>query len=224
MPSGSAAQKVLDFSTALNGRGAGQSRLHFKSGEAIYSQGAASDAVFYLESGQIKIAHVSRQGKEVVLALRGAHEFFGEGCLLPRQRRLGTATALTDTVVVRITTSGMLDLVGEQSHFAEAFVVYLVRRHIRSEERIIDQLTHSAERRLARTLLQLANVGDRPQGELSVIPGRINQNVLAKMVGTTRSRVNFFMNQFKKRGLIEYDRSGYVRVCNAPLLELTSER
>jgi CRP/FNR family cyclic AMP-dependent transcriptional regulator len=211
---------TFDFHAVSSGRGAGESRLRFKSGDVIYAQGDTPDALFYVEQGHIKIAVVAHNGKEVVLSLRGAAEFFGEGCLLKRHQRLATVTALTDCTVVRITKAAMIRMVREEPGFAETFIVYLIHRHVRSQTRIADQLIHSAERRLAQTLLQLAETSNGSTAGLSPISNRVSQTILASMVGTTRSRVNFFMNRFKRQGLIDYDRSGFVSVRDAALRRL----
>ena len=211
---------TFDFGAVLSGHGAGQSRLRFKSGAVIYAQGDVPDALFYVEQGHIKIAVVAHSGKEVVLSLRGAAEFFGEGCLLKQHQRLATVTALTGCTVVRITKAAMIRMLREEPGLAEAFIVYLIHRHIRNQMRIADQLTHSAERRLAQTLLQLAETNKGGPAGLSPISNRVSQTMLASMVGTTRSRVNFFMNRFKRQGLIEYDRSGFVSVRDAALRRL----
>jgi CRP-like cAMP-binding protein len=204
----------------LNGQGTGQSRLRFRSADVIYAQGDAPDALFYLEQGLMKIAVVAHNGKEVVLSLRGAGEFFGEGCFLKQHQRLATVTALTDCAVVRITKAAIVRILREEPGFAEAFIVYLIQRHVRNQLRIADQQTHSAERRLAQALLQLAERTNGGAAGLSPISNRVSQTMLANMVGTTRSRVNFFMNQFKRQGLIDYDRSGFVSVRDAALRRL----
>ena len=203
----------------LTGRGAGQSRLRLAPEQIIYEQGDAAEALFYVGSGQVKITVVSPDGKEAVIAIRGEGEFFGEGCLISQHRRIATAMTLTDCSVLRITKAAMARMLRDEPNFAEAFITYLVRRHIRNQENLIDNLTNSAEKRLARVLLQLAVGGDDPQP----ISTRINQAVLANMIGTTRSRVNFFMNKFKRQGLIEYRRDGYVSVRKALLMALLEE-
>ena len=211
---------TFDFCAVLSGHSAGQSRLRFKCGDVIYAQGDPPGALFYVEQGHVKTAVVARNGKEVVLSLRGAAEFFGEGCLLKQHQRLATVIAVTDCTIVRITTAAMIRMVREEPGFAEAFIIYLIQRHVRNQVRIADQLIHSAERRLAQTLLQLAETTNGGSAGLSPISNRVSQTMLANMIGTTRSRVNFFMNRFKRQGLIEYDRSGFVSVRDAALRRL----
>jgi CRP/FNR family cyclic AMP-dependent transcriptional regulator len=211
---------AFDFGVLLSGRRAGQSRLRFKPGDVICVQGDAPNALLYIEQGHIKTTFVARNGKEVVLSLRGPKEFFGESGLLKQQQRFATATAVTECTIVSVTRAAMMRMLREEPGFAEAFIVYLIERHIRSQLRIADQLTHSAERRLAQTLLQLAETSNGGAAELSPILNRVSQTMLANMVGTTRSRVNFFMTRFKREGLIEYDRSGYVSVRDAALRRL----
>ncbi len=205
---------TFDPRKVLTGRGAGQSRLRLAPEQIIYAQGDLAEALFYVESGQVKITVVSPNGKEAVIALRGEGKFFSEVCLIgQRQRCIATATALTDSSIVRVTKAAMMRLLRQEPDFAEAFITYLVRQRASEVESLIDQLTNSAEKRLVRVLLQLAVGGDDPQP----ISTRINQAVLANMIGTTRSRVNFFMNKFKRQGLIEYNRDGYVSVRKASL-------
>ncbi len=182
--------------------GAGLTIANYRQNEIICKQGDALDAVFYIESGRVKLSIVSPSGKEAVLSLRGDGDFFGVRSLVRVHRRVTTATALTDCTIARITTSTMIRLLREEPGFVELYTSYLMLQHARDQENVADLLTNSAEKRLARILLQLADFG--PEGNPKPIPIRINQESLAEMVGTTRSRVNYFMNKFRQLGLIEY--------------------
>ena len=192
----------------LSGGGAGQMRLQFAVGQTIFKQGDLTDEVFYIEHGQVKLSVVSAGGKEAVVAVHGTGDFFGTRSLLSGDQRIATATALADCTLIRIRKSAMRGLLRENLDLAEMFLCYLLRQHIRDQENIIDQLTNSAERRLARVLLQLAAAshGGRPNTI------KLNQTELANMIGTTRSRVSSFMNKFRHRGFIDYDRQGVISV------------
>lgn len=197
-----------DFAKFLTGHGAGHSRQRFAAGETVYSQGSSADAVFYIEDGWVKIAVVLPSGKEAVIALRGKGDFVGTRCLIGR--RSGMTVALTTCSLIRVTKSALIRMLREEPDFAVKFATYLVWASTRGQERFVDQLINPAERRLARTLLQLAenNGGDDPR----LISAPINQAILASMIGTTRPRVSAFMNKFKRQGFIEYDRNGHIRV------------
>jgi len=198
----------FDPASVLNGHGPGQSRLQCAPGLTVYAQGDSADAAFCVEHGIVKISVVVASGKEVVVAIRRPGDFFGTRCLVGR--RLGSANALTESSLIRIGTSALIQLLREVPDFAVMFATYLVRQSIQDQANLVDQLTNSAERRLARTLLTLADF-DRG-GDTAEIPARINQTVLAEMIGTTRSRVNFFMNKFRRESLIEYNRVGDINV------------
>lgn len=171
--------------------------------EVIFSQGQSADAVFYVQSGKIKIVVTSDQGKEAIVGVPGVGDFFGEGCLIGQTFRLATATAMNDCSLMRIEKSQMLRVLRDEPMFAELFTFHLLTRNSRIEEDLVDQLFNSSEKRLARTLLLLANFGkeNAPQP----ITTKISQEMLAEMVGTTRSRVSFFMNKFRKLGFIDYN-------------------
>ncbi|MGD0224623.1 MAG: Crp/Fnr family transcriptional regulator [Terriglobia bacterium] len=171
--------------------------------QAVFSQGDPADAVFYVQKGRVKLTVVSKQGKEAVLGFVGADMFFGEGCLAGQPLRMSTATAVEDTTVLRFQKKGMIRLLHADPKFSELFSTYLLSRNIRFEEDLVDQLFNSSEKRLARILLMLAHFGKEDTQEL-VIP-KISQEILAGMVGTTRSRVSHFMNKFRKLGLIKYN-------------------
>jgi CRP-like cAMP-binding protein len=205
----------FDLRKVLTGRGHGQSRLRLAPEHVIYAQGDAADSLFYVESGWVKMSAVVPSGKEPVIALRRPDELFGARSMVA-PRRQATATALTDCSLIRVTKPALNRLLREQSDFAVTFAAYLVRRSIYDQESLIDHLTNSAEKRLARTLLQLASEigGDNT---LFIAAGRINQALLANMIGTTRSRVSVFLNKFKREGLITYDRHGHLSVRKSSL-------
>jgi CRP-like cAMP-binding protein len=169
----------------------------------IFAQGDPADAVFYVQEGRVKLTVVSKQGKEAIVALLGADEFFGEGCLAGQPMRMSTATATEDTTVLRLRKKAMVRLLHTDQRFSELFTAYLLSRNIRFEEDLVDQLFNSSEKRLARVLLLLAHFGKEGRREL-VIP-KISQETLAGMIGTTRSRVSHFMNKFRKLGFIHYN-------------------
>ncbi len=169
----------------------------------VFSQGEPADAVFYIQKGRVKLTVVSARGKEAVVGLLGESDFFGEGCLAGQPLRMATATALAQCALIRIPKKAMLRALQNQASFSEFFIAYLLRHTVRVEEDLVDQLLNSSEKRLARVLLLLAQYGQEGK-PISVVP-KISQEVLAEMIGTTRSRVSFFMNKFRKLGFIEYD-------------------
>jgi CRP-like cAMP-binding protein len=181
----------------------GRSVRSYQRKEAIFSQGDAADAVFYLQKGAVKLTVVSKQGKEAVVGIVGPDMFFGEGCLAGQHVRMSTATATENTVAIRLEKKGMIRLLHTDPKFSELFTAYLLSRNIRFEEDLVDQLFNSSEKRLARILLLLANFGKEGKHE-PVVP-KISQEVLAGMIGTTRSRVSHFMNKFRKLGFIDYN-------------------
>ncbi len=168
----------------------------------IFRQGDPANAVFFLSRGRVKLAVTSKQGKEAIVAILDPGDFFGEGCLAGQPLRMATATAMTDCTLVRIEKLAMARMLHEQHHISESFVTHLLSRNIRYEEDLVDQLFNSSEKRLARILLLLSHFGKEGRAE-PVLP-RINQESLAQMVGTTRSRVSHFMNKFKKLGFVDY--------------------
>jgi CRP/FNR family cyclic AMP-dependent transcriptional regulator len=180
-----------------------------------FSQGSKATDVFYIQRGGVKLSVISGTGKEAVVAMLGAGDFFGEGCLTGQPVRMGSATAMVPTVVYRIPKAEMIRMLHDQPEFSDNFISHVLARSIRVEEDLIDQLFNSSEKRLARTLLLLARYGreDSPAG---VLP-RLSQETLAEMIGTTRSRVNFFMNKFRKLGFIEYN--GKLKI-NSSLLSI----
>ena len=193
------------FLSKVNG---GRAIAEYRKDKIIFRQGDPSDAVFYIQSGKVKTTVVSEQGKEAVVALLGTGDFFGEGCLTGQPQRLATVSALTECVIVRISKTDITRVIHEEPAFAELFIAHLLARNSRVEEDLVDQLFNSSEKRLARTLLLLANFGK--EGRPEPIIAKISQETLAEMIGTTRSRVSFFMNKFRKLGLIDYN--GYIEV------------
>jgi len=183
--------------------GAGRKIMDYRQGEVVFSQGDRADAIFYVQKGKLKLTVVSDQGKEAVIAILDAGEFFGEGCLAGQIKRMATATAMTDCVAVRLEKAEMIRVLHDEPVFSELFLRYLLSRNIRIEEDLVDQLFNSSEKRLARVLLLLANFGKEGKPE-PVIP-KISQQMLAEIIGTTRARVNFFMNRFRKLGFIDYN-------------------
>jgi len=169
----------------------------------VFAQGSAATSVYFIQDGAVTLSVLSAAGKEAVVGMLGAGDFFGEGCLAGQPVRMGTAKAVVPTVVLRIPKPQMLALLHDHSAFAKRFLEHMLARNIRIEEDLVDQLFNSSEKRLARTLLLLARYG-REQDAHRVIP-KLSQEVLAEMVGTTRSRVNFFMNKFRRLGFIEYN-------------------
>jgi CRP/FNR family transcriptional regulator, cyclic AMP receptor protein len=183
--------------------GTGKTIQKYRKNRIIYAQGEEADQIFYIQSGKVKVTVVSEQGKEAVVGLLEAGQFFGEGCLNGQTLRIGTARAMQECLVTSITRKAMLAALRREPKFAELFMTYLVTRSNRVEEDLIDQLFNSSDKRLARLLLLLANFGK--DGEPIPIDNAINQGTLAEMIGTTRSRVSFFLNKFRKLGLISYN-------------------
>jgi CRP-like cAMP-binding protein len=175
----------------------------YRENQRVFSQGDRADAVCFLERGKVKLTVLSQQGKQAVIALLGPGSFFGEGCLAGQPLRMSTATATTDSAVIMLPKPAMFRALQSNAQFSERFTTYLLSRNIRIEEDLVDQLFNSSEKRLARLLLLLANFGKEGRPE-RVVP-KVSQETLAEMVGTTRSRVSFFMNKFRKMGFIEYN-------------------
>ena len=175
----------------------------YRTGKVIYRQGDAADSVFYIVRGKIKIAVISGQGREAVVGLLGERDFFGEGCLIAQPLRLATAAAMTAATVARIEKAEMIRVLHAEPAFSEVFTAYLLSRNSRIEADLVDHLFNSSERRLARALLLLANFGK--EGRPEPITTTISQETLAEMIGTTRPRVSFFMNKFRKLGFIDYN-------------------
>lgn len=209
-----AQRKAFDAAVFLaTVNGGGRTLTTYAKGKSIYLQGEEANAVFYIRKGKIKIAVTSEQGKEAVIAILGPGDFLGEGCLIAQPLRLARATAMIESVVMRIPKAEMIRVLHAEPSFAEVFTAHLLTRNSRVEEDLTDQLFNSSEKRLARTLLLLANFGKDGRPEPVLTP--ISQETLAEMVGTTRPRISFFMNKFRKLGLIEYN--GELKVHNALL-------
>jgi len=194
--------------------------VKFRSGEVIYAQGDAASAVMYVQTGEIKLSVVSSVGKEAVVGVMGPGDFFGEGCLAGQSVRMGTATAMTPATVLAIAQEQMLHALHEQHELSDLFISYMLARNIRIEEDLVDQLFNSSEKRLARILLLLSHFGKDSRSE-AVAPG-VSQEHLAQMVGTTRSRINLFMNKFRKLGFIDYSNDAGLTV-NHGLLSVLHE-
>jgi CRP-like cAMP-binding protein len=183
--------------------GAGKTSVALHNQQIVFSQGDPADAVFCIQKGKTQLKVLSKQGKEAILAILGVGDFFGEGCLAGQPLRMSTAVAVTECSVLRIEKSAMIAALQDEPVFSALFIAYLLTRNVRIEEDLIDQLFNSSEKRLARLLLLLANFGKEGKPE-PVIP-KVSQESLAAMIGTTRSRVSFFMNKFRKLGFIEYN-------------------
>ena len=198
-----AAKRSFDpklFLATVNG---GRTLDTYRTDGIVFSQGDPADAVFYIQKGKVKVTVTSEQGKQAVVGILGPGEFFGEGCLIGQPLRLATASAMTESEVLRVQKKAMIRILHAEPTLAETFMAHLLTRNSRVEEDLVDQLFNSSEKRLARTLLLLSNFGkdDTPQA----IPTKISQETLADIIGTTRPRVSFFMNKFRKLGFIEYN-------------------
>ena len=189
-----------DFLSTVNG---GRTISTYRKNQKVFSQGDAADSVFYIQKGKVKVTVVSEQGKEAVVAILGKDEFCGEGCLTGQPRRIATAAALTECEIMRLDKDAMIRVLHDEPTFSEMFVEHLLVRTIRVEEDLVDQLFNSSEKRLARALLLLANFGK--EGRPEPIIAKVSQETLAEMIGTTRSRVSFFMNKFRKLGFVSYN-------------------
>jgi CRP/FNR family transcriptional regulator, cyclic AMP receptor protein len=199
-----AKKRTFNTESFLARAGTGKEILEFKKKQAIFAQGDAAEAVFYIQKGRVKLTVVSKRGKEATIALLGPGEFFGEECIAPiHHLRIATATAIAPVSVMKIGRKEMMQVLGEQPEFSGTFVSFLLARNFRIQEDLIDQLFNSSEKRLARVLLLFAQFGKEAKPE-PVVP-KVSQEVLAEMIGTTRSRVNFFMNRFRKLGFIHYN-------------------
>jgi CRP/FNR family cyclic AMP-dependent transcriptional regulator len=208
MPAVMAAKKVDGFDPKkfLATIGEGRTEVAFLRKETIFKQGDDADAVFYVQEGKVSLTVVSKNGKEATLGILGEGEFFGEGSLAGQRLRMGSASAMTDCEILRIDKKAMMLALHREHTFSDLFVAYLLARNIRYEEDLVDQLFNSSEKRLARLLLLLAQFG-KEGAPVSAIP-KMSQETLAEMIGTTRSRVSFFMNRFRKLGFIDYGSDG----------------
>ena len=196
--------KLFDPKEFLASAGIGRAIHEYGPKQIIFSQGKLADAVYYIQEGRVRLSVVSKQGKEATIALLGAGDFLGEGCIASDQPvRMSTATATTRCTLLEIDKREMLRALHEEHKFSDLFVAYVVQRHNQTQADLVDQLFNSSEKRLARTLLLLARFGKKEKPE-EVVPD-VSQETLAEMIGTTRSRVNFFMNKFRKLGFIDYN-------------------
>jgi CRP/FNR family cyclic AMP-dependent transcriptional regulator len=182
--------------------GEGRTITVFGEHKVVFAQGDPANAIFYIQKGRVKLTVVSEAGKEAVIALLGAGDFFGEGCLTAQQLRMATATAISDSLIMRLERATAVEALHQEPAFSEQLLSYMLTRIIRIEEDLVDQLFNSSEKRLARALLLLANFGKEGKPEKAI--AKISQETLAEMIGTTRSRVSFFMNKFRRLGFIEY--------------------
>jgi CRP/FNR family transcriptional regulator, cyclic AMP receptor protein len=193
----------FDVRAFLDSAGISRRIVRYARASVVFAQGGPANSVFYVQQGGVKLSVLSRRGREAIVAMLAPGDFFGEGCLAGQPRRMGTATALVPTTVLQIQKGAMMRSLHEQSALSDRFISHMLVRNIRIEENLVDQLFNSGEKRLARTLLLLARYGDERTPE-RVLP-KISQDTLAEMVGTTRSRVNVFMNKFRKLGFIKYN-------------------
>jgi CRP-like cAMP-binding protein len=193
----------FDPKVFLDTENSGRTISKYRKDQTLFSQGSPADAVFYIRKGKVKITVVSEQGKEAVVAIQGPDEFCGEGCLTGQARRLATASAMTECEIMRLEKPAMIRVLHDEPAFSEMFVSHLLARTIRVEEDLVDQLFNSSEKRLARALLLLANFGK--DGRPEPVIGKVSQETLAELIGTTRSRVSHFMNKFRNLGFIDYN-------------------
>jgi CRP-like cAMP-binding protein len=215
-----AATRAFDAHGFLAKMGNGKAILEFRQNQHVFEQGDAADTIFYIQKGKVKVTVLSELGKEAVVGILEPGQFFGEGCMNGQKLRISTATAMEDCVTTSITKAAMIAALHDEPAFSELFMKYLLTRNSRIEEDLIDQLFNSSERRLARMLLLLANFGR--EGSPQPISPNISQETLAEMIGTTRSRVSFFMNKFRKLGLIDYN--GHIEVHNSLLSAVLQEK
>ena len=197
------AEPAFNVQAFLDSAGVERTVGTYERGQKVFAQGDLAKHVLYLQAGGVKLSVLSKTGREAVVAMLAPGDFFGEGCLAGQRLRMGSATAITESSILRVNKTNMVRLLHKQHDLSDRFIAHMLARNIRIEEDLIDQLFNSAEKRLARTLLLLARYGKEEQ-PASLVP-RISQETLAEMVGTTRSRVNFFLNKFKKLGFIEYE-------------------
>src|ERR1700738_4980225 len=217
---GNPANNGIDPKAFLAKVGAGKTILKVEKNQHVFEQGDVADTVFYIQQGRVKLTVLSEQGKEAVVAILEPGQFFGEGCMNGHPLRIATTTAMEECVITAITKTAMIAALHDEPKFSELFVAYLLTRNSRVEEDLIDQLFNSSEKRLARLLLLLANFGK--EGNPTPINPHISQETLAEMIGTTRSRVSFFMNKFRKLGLISYN--GHIEVNNSLLSAVLHEK
>lgn len=216
-PTRAIAAPAFNAQAFLTSAGLAKTVAQYARGDAIFTQGDACDHVMYIRTGHVKLSVLSKTGREAVVAMLDPGDFFGEGCLAGQRVRMATATAVIPSAILRIRKAEMARVLHKQSAMSDRFITHMLSRNIRIEEDLIDQLFNSAEKRLARTLLLLARYGRQDKPVRVVAP--LSQETLAEMVGTTRSRVNFFLNKFKKLGFIEYDGEQPLKI-NSSLLSV----
>ena len=210
LPKSALKGRTFDAKKFLSTIGEGRKSVTFPRKQKIFAQGDAADAVFYIQKGKVRLTVISERGKEATVGILNGGDFFGEGALAGQTRRMGSASGMTDCDLLQIDKKAMMLALHREHAFSDLFVAYLLARNIRYEEDLVDQLFNSSEKRLARVLLLLAHFGKEGVPE-SVVP-KISQETLAEMVGTTRSRVSFFMNRFRKLGFVNYDARSALQV------------
>jgi CRP-like cAMP-binding protein len=193
----------FDLQAFLATANGGRTISTYRANQTIFSQGESADSVFYIQEGKVKLTVLSEQGKEAIVAILGTGDFCGEGCLAGQPQRMATAAAMADSRIMRLEKVAMIRLLHDEPEFSERFMSHLLARNVRVEADLVDQLFNSSEKRLARLLLILAKFGK--DGKPEPVIAKISQETLAEMIGTTRSRVSFFMNRFRKMGLIDYN-------------------
>ncbi|MEP7304651.1 MAG: Crp/Fnr family transcriptional regulator [Acidobacteriota bacterium] len=209
--------RAFDAQAFLASEGVARTIVEYRRGESIFTQGDSCESVFYIRTGGVKLSVLSKMGREAVVAMLGPGDFFGEGCLAGQSFRMGSATAMTPSSVLLVGKGKMVRLLHKQHAMSDRFIAHMLSRNIRIEEDLVDQLFNSSEKRLARALLLLARYGMQEE-PVRLVP-KMSQDTLSKMIGTTRSRVNFFLNKFKKLGFIEYDGESPVKI-NSSLLSV----
>ena len=200
---GASGKQAFDPRAFLAKAGIGRAVSKYRKAEVLFSQGDQADSVFYIQTGKVKLSVVSALGREAVVSILGSDEFCGEACLTGQTKRMATASAMTDCEIMRLEKAAIVRVIHEELAFSEMFVSHILKHALRVEEDLIDQLFNSSEKRLARALLLLANFGK--EGKPEPVIAKVSQATLAEMIGTTRSRVSFFMNKFRKLGFIDYD-------------------
>jgi CRP/FNR family transcriptional regulator, cyclic AMP receptor protein len=196
-------RRAFNVQAFLDSAGVARKIVQYRASQTVYAQGDPAISVMYIQNGSVKLSVVNKVGKEAVVGILGPSDFFGEGCLAGQRVRMGTATAISPTAILVIEKNEMMRVLRSEHSLSDRFMSYILSRNIRIEEDLVDQLFNSSEKRLARTLLLLARFGKEPQPQ-KILP-KVSQEMLAEMIGTTRSRVNFFMNKFRKLGLIQYN-------------------
>jgi len=204
------AKPPFDLKVFLTKADGGRTISKYRTNQIVFSQGDPADSVFYIHDGKVKVSIASEQGKEAVIAVLGRNEFCGEGCLTGQPRRVATATAITECIVMRLDKATIIRVLHDEPALSEMFISHLLARTMRVEADLVDQLFNSSEKRLARALLILANFGK--EGRPETIIAKVSQETLAEMIGTTRARVNYFMNKFRQLGFIDYNRTGNMEV------------